>query len=157
MSGIGHGTLWILADPSNETPMGYIFEPSVQGATSINSYVLDATHLWAITVGRYKNGGLGMLDQGNSSADRPSLMQNVPNPVKTVTSITYTLPFEGQVSLRIYSMSGALVSTLVDETQQSGSHSSTFTIGNLPAGSYSYTLYWEKQSLTRKMIVLQRP
>jgi hypothetical protein len=155
MSGIGHGTLWIMADPSNETPMGYIFEPPVQSVTTISPYILGPTHLWAITVGRYQEGSVVVPDQGNLLRDAPYLMQNFPNPVNTSTSITYFIPGTGNAMLYVYNINGNLVSKLVDGIQTAGFHTCRFEPTDLPGGIYTYTLRWKGVILSGKMLVIK--
>lgn len=50
------------------------------------------------------------------------LFQNRPNPFSPETRIAFELPQDGPVALRIYSVAGRLVRTLLDEQRHSGSH-----------------------------------
>jgi hypothetical protein len=47
-------------------------------------------------------------------------VQNVPNPFNPVTQITYHVPHESKVSIRIHDVSGRLVRTLVDRVVEPG-------------------------------------
>jgi hypothetical protein len=153
MSGIGHGTLWVLTDPASETPVGYIFEPPAPSVTAISPFVLGPTHLWAITVGRYKDGSVGLQDPENIPVKLPVLLQNVPNPVINSTSFTYILPESGRASLSIFDMEGSLVRTLVDDQQQAGSHTCRFEAANIPSGVYHCVLSWNSLIASRKLII----
>lgn len=51
-----------------------------------------------------------------------SLEQNYPNPFNPETTIKYSVPRSGNVSLKIYDSLGKLVKLLVDETKTSGIH-----------------------------------
>ncbi|HIC68663.1 MAG TPA: hypothetical protein EYO90_03940, partial [Candidatus Latescibacteria bacterium] len=51
-----------------------------------------------------------------------ALLQNYPNPFNPVTAIRYNLPQRGHVVLTIYSMTGQLVRTLVDDQVEAGHH-----------------------------------
>jgi Zn-dependent metalloprotease len=51
-----------------------------------------------------------------------ALHQNVPNPFNPSTRISFDLPADGYVSLRIYDLAGRLVRTLVGEPKPAGSH-----------------------------------
>jgi len=49
-------------------------------------------------------------------------LSSAPNPFNPTTTLSYTLPSGGDVSLRIYDMRGRLIRTLVSEYQLAGSH-----------------------------------
>ncbi len=50
------------------------------------------------------------------------LVGNTPNPFNPVTKISYSVPFESRVSVRVYDVSGRLVRTLVDGLVEPGDH-----------------------------------
>ena len=64
--------------------------------------------------------------------------RNVPNPFNPSTEIFYTLPNDGQVTLRIYGLNGKLVDCLVDEVQAAGEHSVRWQAADLASGVYFY-------------------
>jgi PA domain/FlgD Ig-like domain len=89
-----------------------------------------------------------------------TLAQNVPNPFNPETTIRFSLPSSERVTLNVYSASGALVRTLVDGVQPSGSHSFTWNgvdnRGNaVSSGVYFYRLTAGKFNDTRKMVLLK--
>lgn len=79
-----------------------------------------------------------------------------PNPFNGEANLTYSLPENGSVKLKVYNAIGELVSELVNETQQNGRHMVTFTPENLPAGMYTFKLEFsgltETKCLVLKMI-----
>jgi len=79
-----------------------------------------------------------------------------PNPFNGEANITYSLPENGSVKLKVYNAIGELVSELVNETQQNGRHTVTFAPENLPAGMYTFKLEFsgrtESKCLVLKMI-----
>ncbi len=90
----------------------------------------------------------------------PALHQNVPNPFNPVTTISFALPAVSHVMLRIYSVEGKLVKTLVDETRAAGlqavdwnGRSNTGEIQS--SGVYFYCLRTGNHTLTRKMLLLK--
>jgi photosystem II stability/assembly factor-like uncharacterized protein len=90
------------------------------------------------------------------------LSQNYPNPFNPSTKISYTLKEEGNVKLLIYDIKGELISTLVNERQQSGSYEVDFTLtANISTGVYIYRLTVTDNSHTmifsdvKKMIYLK--
>jgi photosystem II stability/assembly factor-like uncharacterized protein len=81
-------------------------------------------------------------DAGNKtvSSGELKLSQNYPNPFNPSTLISYVLPFEAQVSVKIFDMLGKEVKTLVSSRQNSGTYSVSFDASGLSSGIYFYTL-----------------
>ena len=69
------------------------------------------------------------------------LDQNYPNPFNPATTISYQLPKDGLVTLKIYDMLGREVATLVNNEQKSvGRYNVNYNAGNLASGVYIYQL-----------------
>jgi hypothetical protein len=84
------------------------------------------------------------------------LSQNYPNPFSQITTISYTLPKSSDVSLRVFDISGKVVSTLINkESQESGKHSFDFNSKSLASGIYYYRLDTDEYSGVRKMVLLK--
>lgn len=86
---------------------------------------------------------------------RIELDQNYPNPFNPVTNISYSLPQGADVSLKVFDMTGRLVSVLVDEVQPAGTYQQTFDASNLSSGVYFYRLTANGLDLTRKMTLVK--
>lgn len=85
-----------------------------------------------------------------------SLAQNYPNPFNPSTTISYTLPVGGTVSLKVFSADGKEVATLVQENQSVGEHSVRFVVpGSIASGVYFYTLRLGNFSQTKKLVFLK--
>jgi hypothetical protein len=84
-----------------------------------------------------------------------SLLQNVPNPFAKNTSISYTIPSDGQVSMSLYDESGRLVKELVNGVQTSGNHTVSFEQDNLQPGIYFYQMKSGEFVKTRRMLIIQ--
>ncbi len=94
----------------------------------------------------------------NVSYDVPAefvLNQNYPNPFNPSTTISYFVPKESFVSIKVYDFLGREVTTLVSETKSTGSYELSFDGSGLPSGTYFYTLIANNYSETKKMIVLK--
>jgi len=89
------------------------------------------------------------------------LFQNFPNPFNPVTTIRYSLPQAGQVSLRVYNLLGEEVVTLIDSEQISaGFHVAIWDGKNkarqlVTSGVYVYQLQVGGFSKIRKMALLK--
>ena len=88
---------------------------------------------------------------GNKTAF--SLSQNYPNPFNPSTQISYNLPFEGIVSLKVYDMLGKEITTLVNGYVNAGKYTVSFNGPNLSSGIYFYVLKSTSgsQSLSKTM------
>jgi hypothetical protein len=78
-----------------------------------------------------------------------------PNPFNLDAAIAFTLPMEGQVSLKIYDISGRMVATLVDGRRVAGTHEVHFNGAGLASGVYLCRLETGLSSATAKMVLLK--
>jgi len=78
------------------------------------------------------------LNQNNSVDVK--LNQNYPNPFNPTTNISYVLPFNASVSVKIFDLAGREVRTLASGYQQQGAYSVNFDATNLSSGVYFYVL-----------------
>lgn len=83
------------------------------------------------------------------------LSQNYPNPCNPSTIISYDLPVNAQVTLKVFDVLGREIQTLVNELQSAGNHSVTFNASNLPSGVYFYRLQAGTFSQTMKLLLLK--
>ena len=87
------------------------------------------------------------------------LNQNYPNPFNPSTIITYQLPINSEVTLKIYDVLGNEVTTLIDEYKEAGSYQLEFNtasrIKNLSSGIYLYKLQAGSFTSTKKMILIK--
>lgn len=83
------------------------------------------------------------------------LFQNYPNPFNPTTLISYQLPVNSAVVLRVYDLLGREVAKLVDERQSAGTHSVSFNASNLPSGVYFYRLQAGVFSQSKKLLLVK--
>jgi hypothetical protein len=84
-----------------------------------------------------------------------SLSQNYPNPFNPSTIISYQLPMNSHVVLKVYDILGREVMTLVSEREQAGTHSAKFDGASLPSGVYFYRLQAGNFRETKKLMLLK--
>ena len=68
------------------------------------------------------------------------LSQNYPNPFNPNTLISYQLPANSQVSIKIYDVLGRELETLVNQRQSPGKHSVVFDAEKYSSGVYFYEI-----------------
>ena len=79
----------------------------------------------------------------NAQIDVPiafSLGQNYPNPFNPSTTIPFSLPESGRVTIEIYSVLGQRVAKLIDEDMAAGYHRIVFDAEHLANGVYFYRI-----------------
>lgn len=93
------------------------------------------------------------LSMEASSSDIAKLSQNVPNPTKNGTNISYYLPKNAKTaSIEIYNISGQLVRSL--PLNEKGNGTITLSASDLPSGTYVYKMTTDgKVTGSKKMII----
>jgi len=89
------------------------------------------------------------------SPNKFELQRNYPNPFNPNTTISYSIPNEGNVFLIIYDALGNEVKKLENGYKYSGHYSYIFEAGQLPSGIYFYRLQAGDFVETKKMILLK--
>jgi len=82
-----------------------------------------------------------------------TLEQNYPNPFNPTAVIQYAIPKREKVVLKVYSLLGQEVATLVDEIQEPSQYKVTFDGRGLASGVYFYKLQTGYFSKTKKMVL----
>jgi len=83
------------------------------------------------------------------------LHQNYPNPFNPSTTISYSIPEQSLVTLKVYDALGKEVAVLVNRIEQPGQKSVNFNAGNLASGVYYYTISAGDFTEMKKMVVLK--
>ncbi|MDH3269350.1 MAG: T9SS type A sorting domain-containing protein, partial [Ignavibacteria bacterium] len=88
------------------------------------------------------------------------LNQNHPNPFNPSTTISFSLPVESNVNIKLFNMLGQEVAQITEKDFQSGNHNVEFNAANLSSGAYFYIL--EAKGIngsifksTKKMLLLR--
>lgn len=83
------------------------------------------------------------------------LSQNYPNPFNPSTSIKFSVPKDGIVSLKIYDVIGKLIETYVDGFMNAGDYNAQIDGSNFSSGIYFYTLSSGDFVQTKKMNLIK--
>ncbi|CAN5623781.1 hypothetical protein BH10BAC5_BH10BAC5_03020 [soil metagenome] len=101
-------------------------------------------------------GDMTISNPGVNNSDRTgTLRQNKPNPFNPSTAITFSIPTNGFVSVKIYSMLGNEIATLVNGQMASGFHTVNWDASGLPSGTYFYKIEAGSFSKIMKMMLVK--
>jgi lysophospholipase L1-like esterase len=91
-------------------------------------------------------------------SDRPTtfaLEQNYPNPFNPSTSIRYSVPTASPVLVRVYSLLGEEIATLVNDVRAAGHHQVVFDARGLPSGVYLCQMRTGSFTATTKLLLVR--
>ena len=88
-------------------------------------------------------------------ANRFELLQNYPNPFNPTTTIKYSIPKPGLITLKVYDVLGREVATLVNEEKPVGKYRINFNCEGFVSGVYFYQLRVGNFVETKKLILLK--
>jgi hypothetical protein len=98
---------------------------------------------------------IGINEPGLNIPEGFVLEQNYPNPFNPSTVISYSLPVNGFIELKIFDILGNEITVLENGFKQAGNHSVNFNASGLSSGIYFYTLKSGEFTLTKKMMLLK--
>jgi hypothetical protein len=112
------------------------------------------------TISVYLNAGwipTGIKSGNNSSSiiTGYQLNQNYPNPFNPSTTIKYSIPIAGLVTLTVFNILGEQVKTLINQEMPAGNYTVQFNASSLASGIYLYRIQAGSFVQTKKMILLR--
>jgi hypothetical protein len=99
--------------------------------------------------------GLTGINNQNTIPANFSLSQNYPNPFNPTTNIHFSLPKDGNASLKIYDILGNEVATYVDGFIKAGTYNAEVDASNWASGIYFYTLRSGSFVETKKLSLIK--
>jgi hypothetical protein len=97
----------------------------------------------------------GVKEKPGDAPKLPFLEQNYPNPFNPSTTISYQLPTQGYVKLKVFDVLGQEVTTLVNAEQPAGYKAVIWDAVNVSNGIYFYRLQAGSYTETRKLVILR--
>lgn len=169
-SKLPYGTAFVLRFEGTAASADGVFLDGNKDSTAGDAFVLNF---------RTEENPTSVAGQDGTLPADFALMQNYPNPFNPSTAISYSVPSMtgrdlasgGQLSavsnvtLKVYDVLGREVATLVNERQNAGYYTVTFSIegvsstgggtGRLPSGVYFYKLKAGNYTATNKMVAMK--
>lgn len=138
-----------------------VISPAAPGDGSDLTQTQFVSTALGYSVGYYKAlkftppGATAVEQEGSGVPATYTLDQNFPNPFNPSTTIRFSIPASGNVTLKVYNLLGMEVATLVNGELSAGTHRVTFDAANLPSGVYFYRIDAGSFSDVRKMALLK--
>ena len=98
--------------------------------------------------------GVG-ADLSSPIPDHCFMSPTFPNPFNSTTTISYGLPYPGNVSLQVYNLSGQRITTLFEGYRQAGVYTANLYANDLPSGVYVYSLQAGRWKSARKLVLVR--
>ncbi|MFA6541723.1 MAG: T9SS type A sorting domain-containing protein, partial [Bacteroidota bacterium] len=89
----------------------------------------------------------------SSEKEDVELDECYPNPFNPATTLSYNIPREGFVSIKIFNTLGQQIATLVEEYKSKGNYRVTWNASGLPSGIYYSRLSCGAMSDIKKLIL----
>jgi hypothetical protein len=102
-----------------------------------------------------RKGGEGPQLASTSTPAVTALGPATPNPFNPTTTIAYELANGGHVTIKVYDVTGKLVTTLVDGDMPGGQHQVTWEAKSVSSGVFFYRMTAPGFVQTRKMVLLK--
>ena len=99
-----------------------------------------------------------VIGVNNSEINVPSeyfLHQNYPNPFNPITTISFDLPENSYVTLKIFDLTGREIANLADGSLTSGTHKIEFDGTGIASGIYFYVITAGEYIMRKKMVLLK--
>jgi len=140
-----------LIHPDNSYPMEFTLIGFVNGSGNSNSQKIysfrdelsvPAKYIYRLkqidTDGKYRY--IKSMEVSFNLLSDYQMFQNYPNPFNPATTISYTLPYESNVTIKIFNSLGTEVRSIVNEKLNSGSYSLSINASDLASGIYFYRI-----------------
>jgi hypothetical protein len=114
-----------------------------------------AEELMGNSVYQKKEDGSNLANKAMNNSLENELFDNYPNPFNPTTVISYSIPNDSKVTLKVFDILGREVTTLVNEVKPAGTYQVNFNGNNLSSGIYIYSLITDKQIITKKMLLIK--
>ncbi len=99
-----------------------------------------------------------LLSVGEDNGSTPAVFaldQNYPNPFNPSAMISFRIPVDGFVTLKVYDVIGREVKTLLQGEMTAGAHVVSFDASSFSSGVYYYKLVAGGSAATRKMLLMR--
>ncbi len=134
--------------------VGYYNSPGYCSDYDINDGVCYMSDVFDLTICSF-NPTSSVDDVGNLLPCELQLVSIFPNPFNSTTTINYTLPAAGMVSLAVYDLSGREVVRLAEGVKPAGAHEAVWVADGIASGVYVVKLVAGGKALMSKVVLVR--
>ena len=98
---------------------------------------------------------VGYLEESIAVPAVYSLSTAYPNPFNPVTTLSFAIPIDSEVSLSVYNLQGREVSTLIDANMDAGYHSVVWDANSYASGVYFVKMVAGEFVNTQKLMLVK--
>lgn len=160
--------IWAKQKIEELTAIYYTLNPNSPQAIELKQEIIAISLRYGVlTVFTSLSGGgpTGIEEEVESTDALPSeflLSQNFPNPfsgslnnANNQTTISFTIPMQEYVTIKIYDITGKLIAIIFEGEVEAGTYSIKWQPGELASGIYIYELSTTSARLTKKMMIVK--
>jgi hypothetical protein len=103
----------------------------------------------------YSEGVISEISVSPGIPSKTVLISNYPNPFNPETTLQFSIPQAGNVTLSIFNLQGQQVAELVSGYVEAGNHTAAWNALGYPSGTYIYRLTSDQGSVSGKMLLLK--
>lgn len=133
---------------NSNSPKHYSFTNIPNGETKFNYRLKQIDN-----DGKYEYSNVVSIDI--NAPNKFALNQNYPNPFNPSTKISYRLPIDGFVTLKVYDILGKEINTLVNGNEKAGNYEVDFDGSGLASGVYICRMSYSDYSGVIKMLIMK--
>jgi hypothetical protein len=128
---------------------------SVSASLLVGTSTLDMSSAGSVTIEDPRTALSLMVGAQPTLPKEFALFQNFPNPFNPVTTLSYDLPRDSRVILKLFNLLGEEMITLVNEDQKGGHKSIIWDASDFASGVYFYRIQASDFVSVRKMLLLK--
>lgn len=144
----------VIASINSTSSNPFILTAPANGKYLVNAGYKNPSRRWDSTSVDLTLSGINESSEKNILSDY-KLFQNYPNPFNPTTTIRFSIPKTEYVSLKIYTLTGQEIATLVSDNLNKGDYIYSWNAGSVASGVYLYELRTSTSVKTKKMILLR--
>ena len=155
---LGYAESWALSTNAGTT---WTSVAAVNNANIYSVDFVDSLHGWAVGAGgvilKYDPTMVNISTSQNSIPSSIELLQNYPNPFNPNTTIAFNIFENGIANLKVFDLSGRLITQLLDKKNFiTGQHSVDFFGDDFSSGVYYYVFEFNPHSDNKPTVISRR-